>query len=121
MRTNAQLFVQIPVLTPERKIWRAVLEQAFADAEGTAEFDPHSGSAIRAIARRFLRAAGPYEAHILARVCDFAEVPYDRVVLWARQRYPSEPAELEPLEEIIADELMTDEILAIDLSNSRPN
>lgn len=116
MRTNAQLFVQIPVLTPERKIWRAVLEQAYADAEGAAEVDPNSGTAIRTIARRFLRAAGPYEAQILARICDFAEVPYDRVVLWARQRYPSEPAEPESLEEIIADEFM-----ALELSDSPPN
>lgn len=116
MRTNAQLFAQIPVLTPERKIWRAVLEQAYADAEGAAEPDPDSGLATRSIARRFLRAASPIEAEVLALVCDYAEVPYDRVVLWARQRYPSEPAEPESVEEIIADE-----IFAAELFDSAPN
>ena len=116
MRTNAHVFAQIPVLTPERKIWRAVLEQAFADADGATEFDPDSGLAIRTIARRFLRAASPIEAEILALVCDYADVPYDRVVLWARQRYPAEPAEPESVEEIFADE-----IIAVELSDSAPN
>lgn len=116
MRTNAQLFAHIPVLTPERKIWRAVLEQAFADAEGTAEPDPDSGLATQVIARRFLRGAGPCEAELLALVCDFAEVPYDRVVLWARKRYPSEPAEAEFVDEIIAEEF-----ISLELSDSAPN
>lgn len=115
MRTNAQLFARIPVLTPERKIWRAVLEQAYADAEGTAEPDPDSGLATQTIARRFLRAASPIEAEILALVCGFAEVPYDRVVLWARQRYPSEPAEPESIQEIL------DEIIAAELFGSVPS
>src|SRR5690348_6552111 len=116
MRTNAQLFAHIPLLTPERKIWRAVLEQAFADAEGIAEQGCGSGRATQAIARRFLRAASPCEAELLALVCDFAEVPFDRVVLWARKRYPSEPAEPE-----FVDELIAEEIIAIDLSDSAPN
>ena len=42
----------------------------------------------RILARRFLRADGAAEAENLNLVCDFADVPADRVYLWARHRYP---------------------------------
>ncbi|HYL62269.1 MAG TPA: hypothetical protein VE077_06570 [Candidatus Methylomirabilis sp.] len=82
------------VITPERKLWRAVLEQAFADAElpacslateGAAEdFEPLQ----RKQARRFLRADSPHEQANLELVCEFADIPADRVIPWARKRYP---------------------------------
>jgi hypothetical protein len=77
------------VLTPEQKLWRAVLGQAYVDAEPApdeveiADFVP----AKRAKAQRFLRADTPYDAETLDMICDFAEVPCDRVVRWARERY----------------------------------
>ena len=75
----------------ERNLWRAVLEQAYEDAElqaiggeaGTEPFD-----SVRA--RRYLRADSLFEDANLKLVCEFADVPADRVVLWARQRYPAE-------------------------------
>ena len=78
-----------PALTSERKLWRAVLEQARLDcdlplfSDGTAPME-------RVLARRLLRAASAEEADILRLVCDFAGVPADRVILWARRRYPPE-------------------------------
>jgi hypothetical protein len=44
----------------------------------------------RTLARRFLRADGVSGAEDLKRICEFSEVPMDRVSLWARQRYPME-------------------------------
>jgi hypothetical protein len=77
----------------ERKLWRAVLEQAYEDAEmlvvddsvGTEPFECSQ-------ARRYLRADSPFEGDDLRLVCDFAAVPADRVFLWARRRYPLEQA-----------------------------
>ena len=75
-----------PALTPERKIWRAVLEQAREDAELPLNADG-SEPIERALARCFLRAK-PEDAEDLALVCDFAGIPLDRVALWARKRFP---------------------------------
>ena len=76
------------VLTPEQRLWRAVLEQAYADAESLA-----AASAIEmencVLAREFLRADTPDIAEILLLVCDFAEIPADRVIVWARRRFPA--------------------------------
>lgn len=119
-RVSPTMFVR-HILTPERKLWRAVLQQACADASVSAECDPEVEPATRAIARRFLRAASPCEAEILALVCDFADVPYDRVVRWARQCFPSEPAEQESVEEIIAGEISAGEIIALEVSGCLPN
>jgi hypothetical protein len=113
MRTNAALFVHIPLLTPERRIWRAVLEQAYADAETVPDPDFVCDLDTRVCARRFLRAAGPIEAALLSLVCDRADVPFDRVVLWARKRYTSEPLEPSCLEELIAGQTLADKITAI--------
>jgi hypothetical protein len=77
------------LLTPEEKLWRAVLGQAYADAEcapGEVETDDIE-PADRSSARRFLRADTPLDAETLSVICDSAEVPCDRVVLWARRRY----------------------------------
>jgi len=77
------------MLTPEQRLWRAVLGQAYADAEPAPDeiamddFKPIK----RMKAQRFLRADTPHEAASLAVICDFAEVPYDRVVGWARERH----------------------------------
>jgi len=81
------LWAHEPILTPERKLWRAVLEQACLDSElplspDGSEPDDCAG------ARRYLRADSRFEQANLELVCDFADVPADRVVLWARKRYP---------------------------------
>jgi hypothetical protein len=87
MKTNSAIWIDAPVITPERKLWRAVLGQAYADAQqplladGAEPFE-------RTCARAFLRADEPLEEEILRLVCEFAAVPCDRVVLWARKQYP---------------------------------
>ena len=77
------------MLLPEQKLWRAVLGQAYADAEcapGEVEVDDFA-PAERVKARRFLRADTPLDAEALTAICESAEVPCDRVMIWARQRY----------------------------------
>jgi hypothetical protein len=86
-----------PILTPERKLWRAVLKQVHADSE-LPLFADGSEPMERVVARRLLRAASDEEAEILRRLCDFADVPADRVILWARKRYPAEHALEHPME-----------------------
>jgi hypothetical protein len=44
----------------------------------------------RVLARGFLRADTPIEAENLGILCEFAELPADRVLLMARRRYPRE-------------------------------
>lgn len=75
---------QEPVLTPERKLWRAVLTLAYEEAEMPADC---GSPAERAKARAYLRAQSRFEAADLALVCGFAELPMDRLVSWARRRY----------------------------------
>jgi hypothetical protein len=73
----------------ERRLWRAVLVQAYQDAEGIAI---EVGTALAPIqcerAQRYLRADSVLEKEDLSLVCDFANVPADRVYAWARRRYP---------------------------------
>jgi hypothetical protein len=88
-QTQPSIWSHQPIITPERKLWRAVLEQAYVDAELPMSSDAWEPME-RTLARRFLRADGVSEAEDLKRVCEFAEVPTDRVLLWARQRYPVE-------------------------------
>ena len=73
---------------PEHKLWRAVLEQAYEDAEMWADCPasvPSPGERIKA--RRYLRADSAHERSGLETVCEYADVPADRVILWARRRY----------------------------------
>ena len=74
----------------ERKLWRAVLGQAYEDAEGIPKADEISEEqpleASRA--RRYLRADSSFEAANLAMVCEFAGLPADRIISWARRSYP---------------------------------
>lgn len=86
-RTKASIWAHQPIITPERKVWRNVLEQAYMDAE-LPLFSDGSEPFERILARRFLCADGATEAENLNLVCDFADVPADRVILWARRRYP---------------------------------
>jgi hypothetical protein len=73
----------------ERRLWRAVLEQAYEDAEMLALGDGDATEPLEcARARRYLRAGSSYEKENLELVCEFADVPADRVYLWARRRYP---------------------------------
>jgi len=78
-----------PILTPEHKLWRAVLEQAHTDAECAPGESEADGSAPkeRVRARRFLTAGTLLDFACLRFVCDLAEVPNDRVIRWARERY----------------------------------
>jgi hypothetical protein len=88
-RRSKSIWVHEPILTPERKLWRGVLEQAYADAE--LPLGPEAEDELfidQDRARRFLRADTPSEEEELKLVCDFADVPFDRVVLWARKHYP---------------------------------
>jgi hypothetical protein len=78
------------LLTPEQKLWRAVLEQAYIDAELLC-FDPDVSPKEFLRARNFLQAADPEEALVLSLICRFAEIPADRVVVWARRRYVAAP------------------------------
>lgn len=90
-RRSKSIWAHEPILTTERKLWRAVLQQAYEDAEMPLSAD---GSELMEsiLARRFLRADGASEAEDLELVCDFADVPMDRLVLWARRRYRPEEA-----------------------------
>ena len=82
------------LIASERRLWRAVLEQAFADAElpacppASANEDESFEPLERKKARRFLRADSPHEQADLDLVCDFADIAADRVIPWARKRYP---------------------------------
>jgi hypothetical protein len=86
-----------PLLTPENRLWRAVLEQAYADAESGGDSgdesesgtdDSGDGSPERIRARCYLRGDNRQDAVSLVMVCGFAEVPADRVLNWARRNYP---------------------------------
>jgi hypothetical protein len=88
-RFDKSICAHDPVLTPEKKLWRGVLEQAYADAE--LPLGPEADDELfieQDRARRFLRADIPSEEEELKLVCDFADVPFERVVLWARKHYP---------------------------------
>jgi hypothetical protein len=86
-RRSKSIWAYEPLITPEKKVWRAVLQQAYEDAELPLSLD---GSEVmeRTLARRFLRADGASETADLELVCDFADVPLDRLLLWARRSYP---------------------------------
>ena len=89
-----------PILTPERKLW---VEQAYADAESSLEVEAEDEDALfikQIRARRFLRADTPGEKEELRLVCDYAEIPFDRVVTWARKHYA--PSALQDLEKVEA-------------------
>jgi hypothetical protein len=73
----------------ERSLWRAVLTQAYEDAEMTPIDDETGAEPLEcAKARRFLRADSSFEAGNLEIVCELAQLPADRVSLWARRHYP---------------------------------
>ena len=87
-RGSKSIWVHEPIITPELKVWRAVLEQAYQDAELSAGLEaggPESSECTKA--RRYLRADSRHETASLKLVCDFADVPADRVILWARRHY----------------------------------
>lgn len=81
---NAKLvYTHEPILTPERRLWRGVLNQAYADAELPVGVESEDELFIEQIrARRFLRAETPDEKEGLRLVCDYA------LVKWARRHYP---------------------------------
>ena len=88
-RLSKSIFAHEPIVTAERRLWRGVLEQAYADAELPLGVEADDELFIdQDRARRFLRADTPGEEEGLKLVCDFADVPFDRVVLWAKKRYP---------------------------------
>ncbi len=85
---SSPIWVHEPIPTAERRLWRGVLEQTYADAEMPLDAEADDELFIdQDRARRFLRADTPHEEEELKLVCDFADVPFDRVVLWAKKRY----------------------------------
>jgi hypothetical protein len=78
------------MVTPEQKLWRAVLEQAYADAEDAVDDGFDFVPPWRKGAREFLRAGSRQDATDLEFVCAGAEIPMDRVAAWARQHYSAE-------------------------------
>lgn len=99
-RTSKSIYTHEPMITSEVRLWRGVLNQAYADAEWPLDIEAEDELFIEQIrARRFLRAETPGEKEELRLVCDYAEVPFDRVVTWARKRYfPSAWQDLEKVE-----------------------
>ena len=86
-RFRKSMYVRDWIVSPEVRLWRAVLEQARTDAE-LELFADGSEPFERVCARKLLRADSRDEEEILRIVCGFAEIPADRVVLWARRQYP---------------------------------
>lgn len=87
-RFDKSVFGREPMLTAEHRLWRGVLNQAYGDAELPVEAESEDQLFIEQIrARRFLRAHTPEEEEGLRLVCDYAEVPFDRLVTWARKHY----------------------------------
>lgn len=89
-RFDKSIYAHEPLVTSEVRLWRGVLEQAYADAQSSAGVEGEDEDALfieQIRARRFLRADTPGEKEELRLVCDFAEVPFDRVVTWARKHY----------------------------------
>lgn len=100
-RTSKSIYTHEPMLTSEVRLWRGVLNQAYADAEfpdGVESEDELLVEQTRA--RRFLRADSPGEKEELRLVCDYAEIPFDRVVTWSRKRYA--PSALQDLKKVEA-------------------
>ena len=64
-------------MTPEIRLWRAVLNRAYEDAE--------QRSVERTRARKYL--CGYASEEDLRLVCDFADVSADALIHWARKRY----------------------------------
>ena len=75
------------MVVAERSLWRAVLQQAYDDAE-LASFADDTDPAERVRACSYLRADNATELDSLSLVCEFSDVPLDRVVNFARRRYP---------------------------------
>lgn len=112
-RTSKSIYACEPVLTLEVRLWRGVLEQVYADAELPAGAESEDELFIEQIrARRFLRADAPEEEEGLRLVCDYAEVPFDRLVKWARKRYaPPTQQDLKKVE--ATDEKEVEEIVRV--------
>jgi hypothetical protein len=85
-KLRAGLHAIAEAVTPEMKVCRAVLGQAYEDAEMPPNPDG-SEPWFRSMARAFLRADTSAEREILELICDAAHVPMDRVITWARHRY----------------------------------
>lgn len=99
-RWSKSIYAREPLRTAETRLWRSVLEQAYTDAELSLEFESDDELFIEQIrARRYLRADAPGEKEELRLVCDYAEVPCDRVVTWARKHYaPAAQQDLKKVE-----------------------
>ncbi|HEV2195057.1 MAG TPA: hypothetical protein VGR55_05725 [Candidatus Acidoferrum sp.] len=99
-RFDKSIYAHEPLVTCDVRLWRSVLQQAYADAELPLGVESEEELFIEQIrARRFLRADTPGEKEELWLVCDYAEVPFDRVVTWARKHYaPPARQDLEKIE-----------------------
>ena len=88
-QSKPSVWAHEPIMIPEKQVWRAVLTQAFEDAEMTANDDGSAADPFECLrARQYLRADSAKETEHLKLVCEYAEIPADRVILWARRRYP---------------------------------
>lgn len=102
-RFDKSIYAHEPLVTSEVRLWRGVLNQAYADAEPSPGVEAEDEDALfieKIRARRFLRADTPGERDELRLVCDYAEVPFDRVATWARKHYA--PSALQDLEKVEA-------------------
>jgi hypothetical protein len=79
-----------PVPTFEQEIWRRVLKMMYGHAELplSAGQDEEVLFIQQDIARRLLRADTEDEEELLKLICGYASVPCDRVIHWARARFP---------------------------------
>ena len=96
---KGSVWAHVPILTPERKLWRAVLMQAYSDAEiavGDVAEDFEPVEQVRA--RSYLRADTAFDATNLKLVCEFADLPADRIYLWARKQFTLEQSSERHLE-----------------------
>ncbi|HKW64550.1 MAG TPA: hypothetical protein VJN89_18505 [Candidatus Acidoferrum sp.] len=101
-RFDKSIYAHEPLVTSEVRLWRGVLNQAYADAESSSGVEAEDEDALfieQIRARRFLRGDTPGEKEELRLVCDYGEVPFDRVVTWARKHYaPAVQQDLEKVE-----------------------
>lgn len=99
-RFDKSIYAHEPLVTSEVRLWRGVLEQAYADAELPVGVESEDELFIEQIrARHFLRADMREEEEGLRLVCDYAEVPFDRVVTWTRKQYaPATQQDLKKVE-----------------------
>lgn len=67
------------IMIPEMMLWKKVLEQAYHDALGRGR--------DASLAQSWLRGDTQEQRFDLVLVCDFADVPLDRMISWAQRKW----------------------------------